>query len=228
MIGFKLSPSPNDRDRCLSKGAFDLEGNSETWIKISFCNDLWRGLSIVISLLRSCWCKQRVCVWSNLPSYRHNRIVVVFSRSFASETDIGQLLFFFVSAYIGPSDVLITIIRETTMKMQSSVSKLDASLRFLNAVFLSGNINCERPRLNRHSVTRCCKVRRCNHIPWLFAGLNLIDGSAPTMNFPTSGRQICWSAKKHVNHEFAHKKIIVSISFLCVQVNQLERATSEA
>ena len=94
MIGFKLSPSPNDRDRCLSKGAFDLEGNSETWIKISFCNDLWRGLSIVISLLRSCWCKQRVCVWSNLPSYRHNRIVVVFSRSFASETDIGQLLFF--------------------------------------------------------------------------------------------------------------------------------------
>lgn len=228
MIGFKLSPSPNDRDRCLSKGAFDLEGNSETWIKISFCNDLWRGLSIVISLLRSCWCKQRVCVWSNLPSYRHNRIVVVFSRSFASETDIGQLLFFFVSAYIGPSDVLITIIRETTMKMQSSVSKLDASLRFLNAVFLSGNINCERPRLNRHSVTRCCKVRRCNHIPWLFAGLNLIDGSAPTMNFPTSGRQICWSAKKHVNHEFAHKKIIASISFLCVQVNQLERATSEA
>lgn len=95
MIGFKLSPSPNDRDRCLSKGAFDLEGNSETWIKISFCNDLWRGLSIVISLLGSCWCKQRVCVWSNLPSYRHNRIVVVFSRSFASETDIGQLLFFF-------------------------------------------------------------------------------------------------------------------------------------
>ena len=224
MIGFKLSPSPNDRDRCLSKGAFDLEGNSETWIKISFCNDLWRGLSIVISLLRSCWCKQRVCVWSNLPSYRHNRIVVVFSRSFASETDIGQLLFFFCQC------IYWTKWRSNhnNSRIQSSVSKLDASLRFLNAVFLSGNINCERPRLNRHSVTRCCKVRRCNHIPWLFAGLNLIDGSAPTMNFPTSGRQICWSAKKHVNHEFAHKKIIASISFLCVQVNQLERATSEA
>lgn len=126
--------------------------------------------------------------------YLHNRIVVVFSRSFASETDIGQLLFFFVSAYIGPSDVLITIIRETTMKMQSSVSKLDASLRFLNAVFLSGNINCERPRLNRHSVTRCCKVRRCNHIPWLFAGLNFnrrFSANDEFSNFRKANMLIC-------------------------------------